>query len=423
MIRSLAVFFLTGWLSSAFSAHAQTLEETWQFALLNHPSLESARIEVELSEEGVVSSRAQRSVQISASLSSAIQSIDTNRAFAIDIGETFLNQAQIEAVLPLYTSGALDASVEQAKLLVEASREAYKASKQALLLNASIAHLDVLEALEAVRIRSENVKRLEQQFRAASDRFDIGVITRTDVALSDARLQVAMAGLAAAEAGRDEAVARYFELTGTEPSALAQPSDITSIPQNVEDAFGVARTDNPKLKQLRLLERVAEEGEKAARSQRKLKIEAFGNAAVQDGRWENDFRDTSATIGVRASKPLYSGGALLSAERQALKRTQQARLQTKLAENQLLKDLSSSWYRETAAQIGLEAAKKEVDAASVALEGAEVEVSVGLRTTLDLLDQEQDLLDAQLRLIGAKKNLYITRLQILALIGKLGVSQ
>lgn len=406
----------------AGSAVAQTLKETRELAILNHPSLAQARLEIDLAKEDLISSRAQKRVQISAGLSSAIQTIETDRAFAIDIGDTFLNQAQIEATLPLYTSGALDASIEQAELLVQASEQSYEASRQALVLNATIAHLDVLEAREAVRIRSDNTERLRRQLDAANDRFEVGVITRTDVALAEARYQAARAGLASAQADRDAAIAAYVELTGTTPELLVGPADDIAFEFALDEAFSLASVDNPNLKQSRLLEKVAEIGETSARSQRKLKIEAYGNASVQDGTWENDFRDSSATIGVRASKPLYTGGALMSAERQAIKRTEQARLQTRLAENQLLRDLSSAWYREQAALTALEAAQKEVEAAEIALEGAEIEVNVGLRTTLDLLDQEQDLLDAELRLVSARRNLYITRSQILALMGHLGVS-
>ncbi len=404
---------------SGISASAQTLEETVRRAIAHHPSLEQARLDIDLAQEDVLSARAGRSVRVSASLSSAIQSVGTDRAFAIDSGETFINQGQIEAVLPLYTSGALSASIEQARLLVDASEYAFEASKDQIELGAISAHLNAIDAREAVSIRERNTERLAKQYTAAQDRFEIGVLTRTDVALSDARHQAALAGLAAAMADLDAARAQYVELTGTAPDMLAEPSGKIVLPVSLDDAFAQARENNPRLVQLRILERVAELGVLGARSQRGITLEAFGTAGVQEGNWQNDFTDTSATVGLRAAKPLYSGGALLSEERQALVRREQARVQTRLAENQLVRDLSSAWAREQASQTALEAARREVEAARIALEGAEVEVGVGLRTTLDLLDQEQDLLEAQLRLIGARKNVYISQYQIRAFMGSL----
>lgn len=418
----LIAWFLSILLLAGLSASAQMMEDTRRLALLNHPSLEQMRVEIDLAREDLLSARSGRSIQVSATLSSALQSVESDRAFAIGSGDTFLNQAQIEAVLPLYTSGELTATIEQARLLVEASEAAYRASEQSLLLSATVAHLDVIEARETVSIREKNTARLEQQRRAAEDRFEIGVITRTDVALSEARYQAARAGLAAAEAQRDAARARYVELTGVTPDFLVYPTEAAALPPTLEEAVSLARTDNPTLDQLRLLEEVSLRGEQVARSQRQWKVEAFGSAGVQDGSWDNNYRDTSATVGVRASVPLYSGGALLSAERQAIKRTEQSRLQTQLTENQLLRDLSSAWAETEASRLALGAAQKEVEAAEIALEGAQIELDVGLRTTLDLLDQEQDLLDAQLRLISSRKNLYISESRILALMGRLGVS-
>ncbi len=403
-------------------AAAQTLEETGQLALLHHPSMKLAKSEIALAKEQLFSARASRGVEISIGLSSAIQSIGTDRAFAIDTGETFINSAHIEAVLPLYTSGELTASIEQTRLLVGASEAAYASAEQSLLLSAINAHLNVAQAREAVRIRDQNVSRLKQQFDAAKERFDVGVLTKTDVALAEARYQAGLAGKLAADAELEAAKAVYEELTGQRPGEIGLPKSLPDDYAAADQIFETLKLSNPDLKQLRLLEEVAELGVGIAKSQRKLKVEAYGNAGVQNGSWQNDYQDTSASIGVRASRPLYANGTLLSAERQAVHRAGQAKLQTVQTQNALLRQMSSALAQYAAAVSAVRAAEKEVIAAKTARDGAEIEAGVGLRTTLEVLDQEQDLLDAELRLITAQKNVFITRSQISAFLGELGIS-
>lgn len=421
-MRSLIIAGMMLSFASGLGAAAQDIEETKRLAVIHYPSLKQARIEIDLAKEGLVSARSARGVQVSLALSSAIQSIGTDRAFAIDTGETFLNSAQIEAVLPLYTSGELEASIEQARLLVDASDAAYHSAEQTILLAAISAHLDVAETAEAVRIREQNVARLKKQLDATRDRFDVGVLTRTDIALAEARYQASVAGQLSALATHEAALARYEELTGLRPTNLMMPDHSDEPFAPVSDLLDRLRSGNFDLVQLALLERVAGLGIEVARSQKKLKVEAFGNAGIQDGSWNNNFQDTSATMGVRASRPLYASGAFESAERQAIQRAERAKLQTVLVQNDLLRRLSSAIAEHKAARSAILASEKEVEAARTALEGAEIEVSVGLRTTLDLLDQEQDLLEAELRLIAAKKNVYLSLSQIEAFLGDLSVS-
>ena len=405
------------------SASAQTFEDTQRLARAHHPSLQQAKLEIDLAREDLFSARASRGVSLNVALSSAIQSVGTDRAFATDIGETFVNSAQIEAVLPLYTSGELTATIEQARNLVAASEAAFKSAEQSIQLAATDAHLSVYEASETVKVRDKNVERLQTQLTAARDRFDIGVITRTDVDVAEARFQAARAGQLAAVAELQAARASYLELTGTQPDTLVVPNKLPAFDRELDVLFSRIDTANYDLQQSKALEQVAELGIKAAESQRKLKVEAFGSAGFQDGSWNNNFLDRSATLGVRASRPIYTGGRLESAERKAVQQREQARLQTIQIRNRLLRELATAYARYQAALSAVTASEKEIKASQTALEGAEIEVGVGLRTTLQLLDQEQDLLDAELRLISARKSVFLSLSQIQAFLGELGVSE
>ena len=407
----------------AVSSFAQTLDDTISSAISYHPELEEARLEIALAEEQNLSAQALKGLSVSLGGAVFAQSQDSNRAFSFDLGETLVSQAQLDATYPLYTSGEIPASQAQAEFYLEAAKAAFESKRQEVLANAIEAHLELSRASQQVRIRERNTERLSQQYAASEERFEVGVLTRTDVALSQARNQAAIAGLALAQAEYDTAQSRYAELTGMEAQLPVTPTESLEIPESLDQAFALLRLENPGLRQLRSLERVQEQAKRAARSQRKTKLEAFGTATVQDGRWDNDFRDTGATIGLRVSRSLYSNGRLLSDERQAGLELQKARMRTRAAENALIAQLSSVWAQEIAANRAVAAAEKEVEAARTALEGAEIEVGVGLRTVLDFLDQEQDLLDAELRLIEARKNVYMARSQILAFLGELGASE
>ena len=169
-------------------------------------------------------------------------------------------------------------------------------------------------------------------------------------------------------------------------------------------------------------ERIATTNIEISRSALGPSVDAFGSASIQDGSWDNQFRDETAVLGARVNVPLYTGGRTNSSIRQAITRREQVRLSTENLRNQLTADYASAWANHLAALSARTAAHQEIAAAEFALNGAETELRAGLRTTLEVLDQEQALLNAQLRLLEAEKNVYLTQSQILALMGRLGAA-
>ena len=421
-MRFSSIFLSVAGLAIVQSAHAQTVQETMQSALQYHPAIETAEIDIELASEALISARAARSIQISAGVTSQLQSQSTDRAFGIDIGETWVNQASVEASVPLFTSGEIPAGIAQAEHALDAARYALSARRQDVLASAIEAHLNVDFARRAVRIRERNLERLRRQFEAAGDRFEAGVVTRTDVSLAEARLRGAEAELSAAGAALTAAWAQYSRLTGQEGEgtlAAVTQSDLNELPSSLTEALELLRLQNPSLNRFSALDQLAGASVQVAQSQRGVRVEAFGSAALQTGTWDNDFNDSNAVLGARARIPLYTGGRLESAVRQANLNRQQIRYQREDTRLSLTAALSEVWAAHIAAQSGVVAATQEIEANRTALEGAEIEVSVGLRTTLDLLDQEQQLLESELRLVDAERSVYVTASRILALLGSL----
>ncbi|HBJ91965.1 MAG TPA: hypothetical protein DDZ43_03720, partial [Hyphomonadaceae bacterium] len=176
-------------------------------------------------------------------------------------------------------------------------------------------------------------------------------------------------------------------MTGQGEGTLAAvtQSDLNELPSSLTEALELLHLQNPTLSRFSALEQLAGAAVQVAESQRGVRVEAFGSAALQTGTWDNDFNDSNAVLGARARIPLYTGGRLESAVRQANLNRQQIRYQREDARLSLTAALSEVWAAHIAAQSGVVAATQEIEANRTALEGAEIEVSVGLRTTLDLL--------------------------------------
>ncbi|MAI92081.1 TolC family protein [Ponticaulis sp.] len=419
-MRIVSSFIALGVMLAAPDANAQTLQETLRLTLINNPAIAAAEIELELAEETLLVARAARSIEISTGVTTQLQSVSSNRLFGALAGETFISQASIEASIPIFTAGEIAATISQARYSLEAAEYALAAQKQETLLSAINAHLGVQFAAEQVAIREQNLIRLERQLNAARDRFEAGVVTRTDTALAEARWRGAEAQLAGAQAELEGARARYLQITGESATQPALEGLPVGMPVSIDEGIDRLLEENPNLQRYVALEFMAGEAIRIAESRQRPRVELFGSASIQDGRWDNEFRDESAILGARASMPLYTGGRLQSAVRQAGMDRAQLRLRRDDARNQLIAMFAEAWAQHRAATSSAIAAREEVRANEVALEGAEIEVSVGLRTTLDLLDQEQELLEAQLRLIDAEKNVYLSASQILALLGALG---
>lgn len=399
--------------------YAQTMQDTLTSAYWNNPGFQSERTAVDIADEQVAFARGARKPNVTISGGVNAQTQSSDRGFGLDLGETLLLQGQIEATYPIYTGGRLDAGLKQAELGRDASVFGFDFALQSLLLNALQAHIDVRLSAEELRIRQINSNRLKQQRDAAQERFDVGVVTRTDVAQAEARYQAAEAGAAQAEAGLIRAKAVYQQVVGAAANMPAPPPAAPGLPATLDEAFEIALSNNPQLKQAEKGVDAAKQALLAARGVLKPEIALRATGGFQDGHWENQFRDSNAIVGVQGSLPIYRGGQLKSDIRRAALEVERSKLTVDSARNQVVANVSQSWANLKASKESVRASQLEIRASEVALEGAEIELEVGLRTTLDLLDQEQELLEAQLRLVQTRRNEYLAAHQLLFSMGKM----
>ncbi len=434
MIRKFALISISA-LALAMPSQSETLQEALDLAFQTNPALEAQRADIGVAREQLNQARGARAPSVDLSASAGYESLDSNQPIAFNIGDRPVATAQLQATIPVYTGGRIDAGIEQAQAGILAADAQFDGAAQELILNVVTAYVDVLRDREAIRIRANSVALLEEQLRAATDRFEVGFATRTDVKQAEARLEGARASFAGAEAQLEASLSIYELFVGQAAGDLVQVSGGPALPESFEAALQIALAENPDLKALRQAERAAEQAVRSAKGETRPSLSIVGTASAQETfdieataisptmgvitLPPDNYRDTSLSVFARGTVPLFQGGVLRSRIRAARLEQSQARLQTVNAERQVTASVAQAWYGNVAAIQAITASERQVEAAEIAYEGAQEELSVGTRTTLDVLDQEQQLLEARLGLINAERDAYVAAHQLLRAMGQL----
>ena len=338
----------------------------------------------------------------------------------LDSGITMSNEGlfanySVTAQMTLFDFGRTQLAIEAAKETVLATREALIAIEQQVLLAAVSAFVDVRLQQEIVSLRENNVRGIAEQLRAAQDRFDVGEVTRTDVAQAEARLAEARANLVVAQG--DLAIARenYRAATGNYPGVLSAPPAPPRTAATLDAARSVALRTHPSIRQAQREVQAAELNVARARANMKPTIAAQAQLSVDhDNLQENG-------VGINFNQTIYSGGALSSALRQAMANRDASFAGLKQRGVEVAEAVGIVWSNLDVADASIAATEQQISAAQIAFDGVREEASLGARTTLDVLDAEQDLLDARAARLSALAQRYIGIYQLLASMGLLTV--
>lgn len=318
-----------------------------------------------------------------------------------------------DARMLLYDFGRSALGVDQAKENVLATRADLVDIENSVLFNSVNAYLSVRRSEAFVELRENNVRLLTQQLRATRDRFEVGEVTRTDVSLAEARLAAARSGLAAEQGGLALAREQYRVAVGVYPGTLAPPPSPPVIPADEDAARAIARKESPVLRSVQHQVTLAELGVESAR--RGLLPTLNGTASFS----VDDDGDDATNLGLSFGGPIYSGGSLTSSVRAAQALRDQVRASLYTAGLQVDQEVGNAYANLAVAVASIDASGREVEAANLALEGVREEFQLGARTTLDVLDQEQELLDAQTDLVSATVDRQIAIYQVLDAMGRL----
>ncbi|MCB1334227.1 MAG: TolC family outer membrane protein [Roseivivax sp.] len=329
------------------------------------------------------------------------------------------NEATIglAAEMTLFDNGATRLAGEAAKEAVLATRQQLIAVEQSVLLRAVSAFMEVRRATETAAVRDSNVRLIAEELRAANDRFDVGEITRTDVAQAEARLAAARSALAAASGALDVARAEYAAAIGHKPGALTPPSRLPSLP-GMANAIDTAQRGHPSVLAAQHQVAAAELAIARADAAMKPKVTLGARLGMTDDLDSSNFTHSgSVTLGV--SGPIYQGGRLSSLKRQAMAQRDAARNGLLVTGQTLRRDVENAYAQFNVARASRDASERQIRASQVAFRGVREEASLGARTTLDVLNAEQELLDARVGLISATVDETVAAYVVLASIGLL----
>ncbi|WP_036857639.1 TolC family outer membrane protein [Erythrobacter cryptus] len=404
-------------------AAGETLREALANAYGTNPTLEAARANQRAIDEGVPIARAPGlpSLNLTATHTEFLrQSANAFTAPERNLG------VQAQALVPIYSGGAVRNAIAAAKERVEAGQADLRNTESVVFSQVVAAYMDVLRTEALTMLAANNVAVLKTNLEATGDRFQIGDLTITDVAQSRARLAVAEGDLKQAEANLIAARETYIRLVGRPASALEAPPPLPGLPDTLEEAIAAALANNPNLEAARLRAEAAGFDTKVAGAGRLPTLGVFVNGQYSDffgtlgGPVAAQFvqRETTANAGVRLTIPLFQGGLPAARQRQAGARESAALEDVIAAERQVIAETRSTFANWQAANQVIKSAQAAVEAAELSLEGVRAENSIGNRTVLDVLNAEQELLQARVQLVTARRNAYVAGFSLLALMGR-----
>ena len=423
MFRSIFVSFIAlGIASHSLTAKAETFQEALISAYNSNPSLLAARAQVKEIDENYIQARSQGRPSANLAGSLGISALRSSGSFVPGLpGETFRRDgtpiaAQVEVIQPLYQGGRVRALKNQAKAGIFSAREQLRNTEQDLLQQAANAYVDVLRDEDVARVRRNDVRVLARQEMAAKDRFDVGVGTKTDIAQAQSRLAAAQAGLAGAESQLQSSRATYTRLIGHLPVDL-QPVPHFELPPTLTAALDIARQNNPGLAAAIYNKDASKAAIDVAKSALKPVVSLNGTVGGQREQIAGLPTNDQASLTAQFTMPLYTGGNNKSRIRQAKQAEVRMGFEIRDIERAIVEAVKQIWAQLDAARLTLKANETQVSAAEVAFEGVVLEQSVGTRTTLDVLDAEQEVLNAKLAELDAERNLNVAIFQLLTVLG------
>ena len=320
--------------------------------------------------------------------------------------------------ITLYDGGQNRLAIDAAKQAVLATRASLRDVEQQVLLRAVVAFFGVLRDEEFVTLRQNNVRLISEELRAAQDRFEVGEITRTDVSLAEAALAEARSFLASAEGELTTSREEYLAVVGRYPGDLVEPTSPMRPAASVEAARTVAVRRHPSILEAQRNVTVSEINIERAYAERRPSLTLGGRLSgrVTEGGGPVDRADS---LTLEFGGPIYQGGRLDALYRQAVARTEASRAVLLVTVEQVRQDVANAFMNLNVAQATLESSRRQVEAQQTAFEGTREEATLGARTTLDVLNAEQDLLNARTNIVAASTNQFVAAYQLLSAMGLL----
>ncbi|MEC9367858.1 MAG: TolC family outer membrane protein [Pseudomonadota bacterium] len=412
---------------------AETLNGALAAAYANNPNLEAARAGLRATDESVAQARSARRPTIIGQGAAGYEDRDIHvkdplprdlfgrlsKEFNLDQGEDTSGYS-ITLNQPLYSGFQTINTIREAEANVLATRESLRNTEQSTLLSAVTAYMDVVQNMATVRLREGNVKVLADELASNKRRFEADVITRTDMAQSEAQHSASIADLDGARGSLRSSRANYDEVIGHTPQVLATPEPIDRLlPRTLPEALSIAQEEHPAIISAMFQEEAARNAVLAARGKKRPSVDL-------QLKYEREYdssrlieEEGTASVMALLKVPFYQGGSVSSQVRQALQVLSQRQSQLTQARAQVRTDVSSSWSQLASARAQRASHRVSAEANKVALDGTRREAKAGKRTVLDVLNAEQALLSAQVQLVIDERNEIVASYTLLSAIGRL----
>jgi outer membrane protein len=411
-------------------ASADTLIWALTQAYQNNPTLNAQRAAVRATDETVPQALSGYRPRVSLSASVAEQYLDTltktstaGRSLYTESHGAVAAQTYGGTVTQTLFNGFGTASrTRQAEQLVSAARENLRVAEQTVLLNAATAYMNLIRDAAILDLQRRNVEVLQEQLRQTRDRFNVGEVTRTDVAQAESRLAAARAQVLTAESNFTTSRSTYRQVIGVEPGRLAPASPVDRLsPGQLPAAINEARARHPSVTTAMFNVDAAVWQIKIAESSLYPTVSVVGSAQQGFGSQQalSTLRQFSASVAGQLAIPVYQGGTEYSQIRQAKETLSQRRIDLDTARDQAQQTLVQSWGQLDAAKAQIQATETQVNASEIALNGVREEARVGQRTTLDVLNAQQELVNARVALVTAQRDRVVASYSLLAAVGRL----
>jgi outer membrane protein len=412
----------------ATGARAETIGGALAKAYLNNPDINQQRAAVRAQDENIPKANAGYLPNVSAQASAGLTDLygtglgastpdpyrqDTRpRGYGLTVTETLWNGNRTEN------------SIRQAESNVFGTREQLRNTEQNVLLSAVTYYMDVLRDTAILDLDRNNVEVLQEQLRQTQDRFNVGEVTRTDVAQAEASLAGARATALGAQSQLQASLANYRQAIGDDPKSLSPVAPLSrQLPKALPEAIAVSQVEHPAI--VAMLH-----GVDAAALQVKIAEGALYPTAGLTGQVQKNFDVAGYPVGSQTlttslmgqiTVPIWDGGATYAGARQAKEQLGQTELQTDLQRDKVRAAVVAAWGANENSSGVLRAARAEVQAAEVALAGVREEAKVGQRTTLDVLNAQQALLNARVQLVTAQHDSVVNSYSLLSAVGRLSI--
>jgi outer membrane protein len=416
LLRSSAIAALLAF--SAGGAGAESLADALVKAYQSSPLLDANRAALRSLDEAVPQARANKRPQVGVGISGTTQSSVEDPA-ADQLSNA---QASLNASLLVYDHGQTAAAVQAATNRIAAGRADLRSVEQLVLYNAVVAYVDVRRSLEFVRLGGSDVERLNETLEATQNRFDVGEVTRTDVSQSQSRLAASRSTLAASEGELEIARQAYRQAVGTLPGQLDPLPPLPAVPTTRAEAERIAMQRHPDIVSAQFAERAAVYDFDRALAAKGPTVSISGQVGAERGNTNGIWDGVGyGQVGIEGNLPLYTGGSNDSIIRQAQDLLDQRRFEVQDTARTVAQEVSSAWTNLATAQASIVARRQQAEAARIAAEGVAEEARLGARSTLDVLDADQERLQAEAEIVQAVRNEYVAAYALLRAMGLLTV--